>query len=480
LHIAASSLQHGVKKESWSLFEPSKFVYAFFAFNSFYSFDWEESAKQERLVRWELQWDKNTERKSESQKIGEIRKFICSTSVNDSLKNDELARAKEELALTLSKKMGQYLEEDVPSTLKSLEGIVTDDNIGQAYKERFIIKFAHLLNAQLVGKEFNDALDTILKFVFQVRNNIFHGTKTVLQMMDQEQRIRLQVYTAILLSINEMLFEAIEKRFKWSKKQIDTDLEKETMKRVAKIEAPFYNSSVVSRFKLVIPDGPLFYPCCGDDTFEPIKWFFDSVSEFHFVDSRLLPKLPKMECKVIGHKETDDRKSSSRAADNFTMPRELIEGVLASEPVEFMGQVGKIYTQEWQLAKEKKKILIHRHVKDGMAAFVLLDKMAVFFLRRESEGEGGSGQRWLQESVFELILDKLLDGGLIVTDGSGWDPGLFESADWKSFWVNKGNGPRTECSLPEDFVYYNRQFRCVGQLGRGYGPVYVWQVNYQL
>ena len=54
LQIAAKELRHGIKKESWSLFEPSKFVYAFFAFNSFYSIDWDESAKEQKLIKWEF------------------------------------------------------------------------------------------------------------------------------------------------------------------------------------------------------------------------------------------------------------------------------------------------------------------------------------------------------------------------------------------------------------------------------------------
>lgn len=47
LHHITKKYNHIIKYEPgwWKLFEPSKFIYAFFAFNSFYNFDWEQSLK---------------------------------------------------------------------------------------------------------------------------------------------------------------------------------------------------------------------------------------------------------------------------------------------------------------------------------------------------------------------------------------------------------------------------------------------------
>lgn len=72
LQAAAKELSRGIKKGGWKIFEPSRFVYAFFAFNSFYSINWEESAKIKELVKWEL--NKNGVR--ESQKTIEMSKFL--------------------------------------------------------------------------------------------------------------------------------------------------------------------------------------------------------------------------------------------------------------------------------------------------------------------------------------------------------------------------------------------------------------------
>lgn len=72
LHIVAKEWQHGIKKTCWKIFEPSRFVYAFFAFNSFYSIDWEESVREGRLVKWATEQEETenqVDKKTDSQKL---------------------------------------------------------------------------------------------------------------------------------------------------------------------------------------------------------------------------------------------------------------------------------------------------------------------------------------------------------------------------------------------------------------------------
>ena len=55
LHMASTTLTHGIRREEgtgWRGFPPSKFVYAYFAFNSTYSVDWHETLKQGMVVEW--------------------------------------------------------------------------------------------------------------------------------------------------------------------------------------------------------------------------------------------------------------------------------------------------------------------------------------------------------------------------------------------------------------------------------------------
>lgn len=135
--------------------------------------------------------------------------------------------------------------------------------------------------------------------------------------------------------------------------------------------------------------------------------------------------------------------------------------------------------QRWSIVTEPpKEIKVLRYRQDGLAAFLELDRISVFFLRRDSMGEGGSGQEWFQPKLFDLILEKLADGGLLVTDGSGAPNNAGRDAlPWNGLWRN-GNRRRESRNVPpRDFKYSGRTFECLGGCGQGYGPVYAWQVK---
>lgn len=52
----------------------------------------------------------------------------------------------------------------------------------------------------------------IIRFVYMVRNNIFHGTKNTIEMSEVFQRKRLDIYSNIIIAINELLFKALERK----------------------------------------------------------------------------------------------------------------------------------------------------------------------------------------------------------------------------------------------------------------------------
>ncbi len=227
--------------------------------------------------------------------------------------------------------------------------------------------------------------------------------------------------------------------------------------------------TIAEKFNLTIPNGPLFYPCAGNDTMKPIKGFMDTIMEFHFVDLIQLPKLPKPSLKII--REAKAYETYSTSVNEMILNQWETRGI---ESAGYRGEPGITHKDEWIHANSNRTIEIYRHIQDGLAAFSNIEKLAVFYLCGDSEGEGGSGQRWFQESILKLILDKLLDGGLIVTDGSSWDPKIYRTAEWKGLWQNRLD---RGISKPNDFNYYNRSFKCIGEFGKKYGPIYVWQVK---
>lgn len=110
--------------------------------------------------------------------------------------------------------------------------------------------------------------------------------------------------------------------------------------------------------------------------------------------------------------------------------------MLGIRPVAYSGETGIILKDVWQTV-DNRTTEIYRHKQDGIATFSTIENLSVFYLRGDSLGESGSGQMWFQESIFNLILDKLADGGLIVTDGSGYDFKISDTAEWKPLWQNR-------------------------------------------
>lgn len=189
LHYITKSYEHIVEYEkgAWKLFEPSKFIYAFFAFNSFYNFDWEKSLKSKKLITYENEL-------LENQKYKAMIDFIFS-KIND----DDKKLFKRNI-------LGSY---SIDKTLEIISGITQDKRITESVSENFKKEFEKLLKSDdiKIGKLKNE----IMWFIYNVRNNIFHGTKDTIQMQEVFQRKRLIVYSNIIIAINELLFKVLEK-----------------------------------------------------------------------------------------------------------------------------------------------------------------------------------------------------------------------------------------------------------------------------
>ena len=84
-----------------------------------------------------------------------------------------------------------------------------------------------------------------------------------------------------------------------------------------------------------------------------------------------------------------------------------------------------ILTEIYKHLKSGREIRVHRHLRRGPSALrTEIDRLGVFFYRGDSE-EGGSKTWWLtvdqrQQRLWLIheVFDKLINGGLIVTDGS--------------------------------------------------------------
>jgi hypothetical protein len=199
LHSVTKDFNHIIEYQpgSWKMFEPSKFIYSFFAFNTLYNYNWTETIERKELVTFSME-----EELSESQKFKKMIDFIFTHF--QEVDSVEFVKT----ILRPNKRENPRRKEEL---IRALEGITPDNLIKESDRESFKKEFKKLLEDEklLKGKLKNE----LLRFVYLVRNNIFHGTKTTIEMTNRDQRFRLDIYSSILIATNEMLFKSLERVF---------------------------------------------------------------------------------------------------------------------------------------------------------------------------------------------------------------------------------------------------------------------------
>jgi hypothetical protein len=215
LHEASKRLRHGMREaqsanSEWREFAPSRFVYAFFTFNSIYSFDWQRSFSEKKALPWEP--DKNERLPKEEEQIKSYVEFadgqlapdtsaLMTKGVNQMLAEFGVGNAVEAL---------RSIDLVNPTkTLRSLAGPIP------TYTEK-------LLKGKIAPNDLYATLSHMLRFVYLVRCNILHGVKTHVEMARPDQQQRLLVYCALVIASNGLLFD-IARRADIGWREVDVD-----------------------------------------------------------------------------------------------------------------------------------------------------------------------------------------------------------------------------------------------------------------
>ena len=200
LHIVTKEFKHIIEYEpgSWKMFEPTKFVYSYFAFNTFYNYDWVESFKNQTLTLF---------KEIEDKALTETQKF---KSMIDFIFDNTSPEERNTLVKFILRPNNRENPIQKAKLVNYINGITTDNKITESERESFKREFNNLIESEelKIGKLKKD----ILRFIYLVRNNIFHGTKTTIEMSDINQRKRLDIYSNILIGVNELLFKSFENK----------------------------------------------------------------------------------------------------------------------------------------------------------------------------------------------------------------------------------------------------------------------------
>ena len=229
----------------------------------------------------------------------------------------------------------------------------------------------------------------------------------------------------------------------------------------------------------------LFYPCSGSDLDVPIRLFSPFVTEFWFVDRGYFTP-GHQDTRQYGFDRPADEVAPVLGGDaDYELLRKDIDGMpswgLHNRDIEPC-----ILTETYRHLPSGRTIRIKRRRGYGFSAFRNdIKQIGVFFYRGDSPGEGGSGNLWLKPDHIDEICAKLIDGGLLVTDGSQqskWTKPAPNSEYWS---LAQYHGGRPRPKDPEEIVRVTkpftdskgRTFTCVGYAGERYGPTLIWRVS---
>ena len=188
IHSEVSSMRNGIRRvhgPGWEEYSPSDFLYSFIVFNTLYGIDWKRS--RTTLIRYRNEDCDLTE----SQMQEEFLKYCF----ND---NRFVEYYKEYFINYLLMDVGG----DKEKIMDSLAGI----RFGHDRKNTFLNNFESLLSGS-----FNyEIIKSITYSLYLVRCNIFHGSKSIRDLRNTEQRKRLAIYTSFFIALNQMLFSYLD------------------------------------------------------------------------------------------------------------------------------------------------------------------------------------------------------------------------------------------------------------------------------
>ncbi len=398
----------------------TSFVYEFFIYNGIYQVDWENTREEGRLA-----YHPRSMREEECQRA--LWSLLADFARREPA---SLYRAFEPLAAC-------------PAVEGSWTKITPDGRIGREEGERFfkvisglqgLIEACDRPEELAVTDSLLESIDEARGFVYRVRNNIFHGSKTLGEIHEPGQRRRIEIYDMFLKGINSLFF------LKWRRDPVASDLvqgpvlfrnaekgEGETVVLEQNAVWDAINRGVMKmgdprlilefRKAVSLPATPpkegsaLFYPSAGTDFLTPLLLGLPWCTEFYFY-------------------ERNRRIGPGRLQGPLRRVAALTGvGRVVEEPEESRYRVDFVYE-----GIPRTVFVVHRDNEDFLNSGV---NLGFYFHRGDGSGEGGSGQSWDSELLPGLL--RMIPHGHrcpFLSDGipGGFGPALIGASTELGIW----------------------------------------------
>ncbi|CAM5402646.1 hypothetical protein [Thauera mechernichensis] len=392
VHCDNSKLQYYAERPSGgrvSIMPLTPFVYEFFLFNSLYQVDWMASNEQAGLVFH----PENDFGESKKQKA-----FLSFVKNHAIKKPADLYRAFEPL-LHIEKAEGDWTRVTPDSRISTSQG---DGFFRDIRQLQVLLEQCKTPSDIPTNKKTFEVLKECTYFIYLVRNNIFHGSKTLGEVYERNQKRRIEVYDLFLKGLTSLFFLASGKDAaacdfvpcpifssslptKNSGEVLDQSL---ILSAIAKRVMKVGDSRLVARFTKIIPPpaidrcpsskASLFYPSAGSDFLTPILLGLPYCTQFYFFERSHSERQPQI-ANILRHIE------GIRVPTN--PPQWKRDDVRQCLDFEFNGIPRRL----------------HWYHADNTAIFHEDLELRFYFHRGDSWGEGGSGQEWDSKLLPELI-----------------------------------------------------------------------------
>jgi len=414
----------------------TSFVYEFFIYNSLYQLDWSESIDPADLVP-------TRQRETDQQK--RLEDFIrgrCKRSGPSAI----LFRAFQPFQM-LGDLTADWTRVQPGGRITPEDGVAFFKNI---HDLQHMVKQAAPGGAIEPEERVFQLIQDCRRYVYLVRNSIFHGAKTLGQIYERDQRRRIEVYDLFLKCLVSLFFLCqgkspvgsdlvqIPVEVAWHGRQIhlaQDQIIRFIQQDVMKEEDSRLIPEVMNRLRqeglAVDPAAVLFYPSAGKDLITPLLLGLPFCRTFYF------------------YEQTDSYEPKIRLWNNTL--RELFNHLIPRTEITIQ-RSGLM--DIFSVKLEEDPIEIRWIHQDNLEFLNETVPLGVYFHRGDSWGEGGSGQCWDSDHLPRLLA-KIPSGreGILLTDGQ---PGGIRTEEFSLYKFCQFEELRTPHHRPRQTYYFSR------------------------